>query len=284
MSQTHYYYVFNRKAAERALDLTWNQFLKKFGWPAKGEWSTLGEFLGRFVDYSLLPDEPTPKQLAPLLPWTLRKTIARSSPQYFVLLSLNDELPRRWRFVKADLEAGSLEAECDAFINCALRALERNDIDDRTCWAVLALNDPSPFESWGYADEYFENVVGEISDALGAKARRSRKTNPAAGANPFALNDTQHRRIATLKHRFGRSKPIFDWQPTRAVCDGHNALAEEDTLRFAAFLKAAWRHNWPVWEDGAGAGQHFRDFELTNLLCSSIRAFRDNCVVHYYGP
>jgi nucleoside-diphosphate-sugar epimerase len=173
------------------------------------------------------------------------------------LLCLNNQLTRRWPFVTADLDAKDLEGEGDAFIHCAVRAHERQDIDDRTCWAVLALNDPYPYQSWGGAETAFQQIVAAVADALGPKARRTPKAKPVPATNPFDLTDNQQRRIAALKHRFGRSKPLFNWQTTRAVRDGHSALREADTLRFTAFLKAAWKHNWPVWEDGAAAGQRY---------------------------
>jgi hypothetical protein len=249
MGSTHYYYALNRQEAEGILDLTWGEFLKEFGWrPGKNEWKTLGEFLAYSLDRPEIPDRPTPRQLAPILKWTIRKTILGAAPQYFVLLCLSYQLGRR-SFVKADLEAEDLEDDCDAVLACAANARLRGSIDDRTLWAVLALH-----QGCGYMPE---------QGSLKLAARR--------GVINAACN------------RFGRCLPVFDWQPVRTVRDGHTALREEDTLLFARFPQLAWRKNWPVWNDEAGVTVRFRDFKLARMLWSSAARMRGQCIVRYWG-
>src|SRR5205809_6946907 len=95
-----------------------------------------------------------------------------------------------------------------------LRHFLEGDIDARTLWCVLTVH-----EEW--ASDFFRRWQ-------------------------LKINKRQRRRIRAVRKRFGRCRPIFDWQTLRAVRDGHTALQEEDTRRFARFVQLAWRKNWPV--------------------------------------
>ena len=58
MSFTHYYYALNHKAAERICGLTWNQFVKKFGWGLPLiQWKKIGGYLSFGLDRPILPEE-----------------------------------------------------------------------------------------------------------------------------------------------------------------------------------------------------------------------------------
>ena len=283
MSQTHYYYALNRKRAERALDLTWREYLAEGPWEdLNGQWATLGEFLAYAVNRPLLPDEPTDKELAPLLKWTLRKTITRSSPQYFILLSVNNELGDRG-FVTADINAEYLETECDALILCAIRAHERGDIDDRTCWSVMALHDVCPFDGWEPTSECVEAVASKLTATVPRKKGRHRSKTPPE-PDGVRLTLEQQQRGQRLGRRFGCCDPVFDWQSRAAVEDGHSALNEADTRRFARFLKAAWEGNWPVAGSDALGWARLQEFELADSLYCQVEAYPGSCLIHYCGP
>jgi hypothetical protein len=250
MSFCHYYYAFNRRTTEGILDLTWSEFLKKFGWrPDMTQWKTLGEFLA-FSLYRLgLPEKPTSKQLVPIPKWTIRKTIQRSSGPYFILGCLGDQLGKQ-SFLTMAIDAERMEDDCDGILACAAKARLRGSINDRTLWAVLALH-----EGCGYMVPEQEGLE---------RAARSRVIN-------------------NVWQRFGRCRPVFDWQTAKAVRDGHTALREKDTLLFARFLQLAWRRNWPVAEGKSGASQRFRDIELARMLRSSAPELRGQCIIRYWG-
>ncbi len=144
MSNTHYYYALNRKAAERVVRLTWNQFLAKFGWGRPSQWKEIGGYLAFGLDRPELPEEPEPEEIASILRQPIRETIPHMSPQYFCLLLLSYQL-RRQSFVKVDLNAERLEGDCDALMACALRAFVHGALDDHTLWCVLTLQgEPAP--------------------------------------------------------------------------------------------------------------------------------------------
>jgi hypothetical protein len=264
MAQTHYYYAINRKAAERIFDLTWNQFLQKFGWSKRrSQWPKIGEYLAFCLDRPTLDDEPTPEEIAPILRWTIRKTVPRMGLQYFCIVELGYALGK-WSFTRAELERGyllgkrsfiranvdaeKLESDVDALNMCAISAFLSGDIDARTLCCVLTIHS------------------FELPD----------------------LGKVERRRINTAIRQFGpyRPRPLFDWQPGSAVRDGHTVLFEEDTRRFARFVRLAWQHDWPVYSKDS-SGLHlvrFRSFELAKRLHGACRALPGNCLVHYWGP
>jgi hypothetical protein len=250
MSNTHYYFALNRKAAERVLCLTWNQFLERFGWKGPSQWDDVGGYLAFALDRPELPEKPTAEQIAPILRRTIRETILRMSPQYYCLLELSYQL-RRQSFVKVDLNVEGLEAQCDAMNICAIWAFLSGDIDGRTLWCVLT-------------------VHGEWATDLFSRWR------------PL-LGQTERQRIESVLKRFGRCRPVFNWQTLKAVRDGHSALDEEDTRRFSRFIQHAWRKNWPVYSEGKRL-LHFRDFKLGRTLNAASSDLHGNCLVHYYGP
>jgi hypothetical protein len=250
MSQTHYYYALNRKAAERITTLTWKQFLKKFGWRCPpSQWENIGGYLSFALDRPRLPEQPTQEELAPILQWKIRETIPRMGPQYFMMLELSNQLGRH-SFVKADVDAEKQEDEVDAINSGAIFGFLDGDIDDRTLWCVLTIH-----EDW--ASDLFD------------------RWNPP-------LPESDRDVINALKKRFGRCRPIFDWQTLRAVRDGHTVLHEEDTKRFVQFVELAWRENWPIWKANKRL-RRFRDFDLARKLHAASPAMLGNCLVHYYG-
>jgi hypothetical protein len=92
MGNTHYYYALNRKAAERVSDLTWNQFLEKFGWSEDSQWQSIGGYLSYCLDKPSWPEEPTPQQIAPILRRSIRATLRQRSTGYFCILELGYQL------------------------------------------------------------------------------------------------------------------------------------------------------------------------------------------------
>lgn len=213
MSQTHYYYALNRRAGDALASLTWKQFLEKFGWGPPSQWGNIGGFFAFGLDRPQLPEEPTPQQIAPILRWTIRKTIPRMSPQYFMLLELSYQLKRQ-SVVKADIDAERQEDESEALLLCAIYGFLDGDIDARTLWGVLTIHE-------AFVSDLFNRWT-------------------------TALTESDRRRIKAVKRQFGRCRPIFDWQTLESVRDGHTVLHEEDTRRFAHFIRLAWRKNWPV--------------------------------------
>ena len=250
MSNTHYYYALNRKAAESIVSLTWNQFLEKFGWKGPSQWKDIGGYLAYGLERPELPEEPKPEEIAPILRRTIRETIPRMAPQYSCLLELSYQLQRQ-SFVKVDVNAEGLEEDADALVVCAIWAFLAGDIDARTLWCVLTVH-----EEWA-------------SDLFG----RWR----------LPLKAGERQRIQAARKQFGHCRPVFDWQTLKAVRDGHTALREEDTRRFARFVQLAWRKNWPVCSDDRHL-LHFRNLKLARKLHAASPALLGNCLVHYYGP
>ena len=140
MSFTHYYYALNRKAAERVFDLTWNQFLEKFGWSKRSQWQNIGGFFEFGLDKPELSDEPTSEEIAPILRRTIRETLRHMSPEYYCILELSYHLGKR-SFVKSDIGAEGLEEDLDGLNVCAVWAFLDGDIDDRTLWCVFTLHE-----------------------------------------------------------------------------------------------------------------------------------------------
>jgi hypothetical protein len=140
MSFTHYYYAINRKAAERVFDLTWNQFLDKYGWNRRrSQWPNIGGYFEFALDKPELPDEPTPEEIAPILRRTIRETLRHMTPAYFCMLLLGEQLGKR-SFIRADIDAENLESDLDALNICAISAFLSGDIDARTLWCVLTIH------------------------------------------------------------------------------------------------------------------------------------------------
>jgi hypothetical protein len=209
----------------------------------KTQWEDIGEYLAFSV-------EPEPDDVAPILPQTIRETIPRMSPQYFCMIELSYQLGRR-SFVKLELDAHNLEDDCVALISCGIRAFLNGDIDDRTLWCLMTIH-----KEW---------ASGVLSPGV------------------HELSKGERRRIKAARKRYGRGRPVFDWQTQEAVRDGHTALSEEDTRRFARFVQLAWRKNWPVYSD-VGPLLRFRDFKLAKKLHVAAPKLRGNCLVRYYGP
>jgi hypothetical protein len=244
MAQTHYYYALNRKAAELIFDLTWNQFLQKFGWRG-GQWETVGGYFYFCLNKPSWSEEPTPEQVAPILRQTVRETVRRMEGPYFCISELSYYLGKR-SFIRAHVDAERLEADVEALIVCAISAFLFGDIDARTLWSVLTLH-------WGWWSSDF-----------------------------FGLTNAERRRINAAIRPFGSCRPriLFDWQPASALRNGHTVLFEEDTRRFARFLKLAWRKNWPVYQ-GDSRLVRFRTFELARRLHAACPALPGNCLLHY---
>jgi hypothetical protein len=249
MSENHYFMTVHRDTAEKLLPLTWAEFSKRYSlrW-----WGGLGRFLDYTLHCPLLPANPTKQQVAPFRNWTIRTTLLRTFPSYSTFLNLTHSSSPPPLAEIITRNTPETLPDCDALNATAIAAYLRGSLDARTCWAVLTLNDPSPARSW------------------------------AAPSPHDPLPNAYIRQIRALKRRFGRATPIFDWQPPGVVRDGHLALREEDTARFAAFVKTAWRSNWPVWRRKAAA-LRFRDIPLAQELHAKLSALRNCCLVHYYG-
>jgi hypothetical protein len=144
MGFEHYYYALNRRAAERVFDLTWNQFLKKFGWSKRSPWQNVGDYLAFCLDRPRLQDEPTAEEIAPILRRTIRDTVKDMSPEYYCILELGYYLGKR-SFIKSDIDAKGLEDDLVALNICAISAfLSRRDTDQlkpsrRACVSSLRL-------------------------------------------------------------------------------------------------------------------------------------------------
>jgi hypothetical protein len=250
VSQTHFYYALNRKAAERAAELTWQQFLDEFGWGRRGgNWDNIGSFFEFGLDSLPQTYSPTHEDMAPLLRWKIRRTIPRMSPQYFMLLELSYQMRQR-SFVKADIGAEGEEEDSMALIVSAIWGFVYGDIDARTLWGVFTLHGETP--------------SGFLAEWQGG------------------LNDAESRRIRALGRKFGRCRPLFDWQTRRAVTDGTSVLHEQDTKRFAKFLELAWSENWPVWSD-ENRLRRFRHFPLVRKLHAALPKLDGCCLVRYWG-
>jgi hypothetical protein len=139
MGNTHYYYALNRKAAERVFDLTWNQFLEKFGWSEDSQWESIGGYLSYCLDEPSWEEEPTPEQIAPILRRSIRATLRQRSTGYFCILELSYQLGKR-SFVRSDIDAEALEEDLDGLNICAVRGFLSGDIDDRTLWCIFTLH------------------------------------------------------------------------------------------------------------------------------------------------
>ena len=256
MPQTHYYCAINRKAAERIFDLTWNEFLKKFGWKKqRSQWPNIG---GYFSFCLLnLPEEPTHEQIAPILARSIREFFRQKSTGYFCMLLLGEQLGKR-SFIRANIDAERREDDCEALLICAISLFLDGRIDDRTLWCVFML--PEEWFPVKWSSGFFTSWTE-------------------------GLTKVERRRVHAALRRFGRCRPIFDWQPLAAVRDGHSALCEEDTRRFVQFVRLAWRHDWPVYFKDASGHEllRFRSVELARELHAACPVLLGNCLVHYWG-
>jgi hypothetical protein len=251
MSNNNTYFALNRRAFERIADLTWNQFFEKHGrnnfdW-GDGIGATLSICLN--IERGIESAEPKPEEKARILKWTIRKTFAHKGSSYFDFYYLAEQMKRQ-DFLKVDVEAEHLEDDCDAVVICAISDFLFGIIDGRTFWSVLAIH-----EQW-------------VPEILRSWQNR--------------LNKTERKRIRALMKRFGRCRPIFDWQRLHAVGGGYGALREEDTKRFSRFIQQAWRRNPEVYFNGERV-MHFRDFWLSRRLHAASRAMVGNCLIYYWG-
>lgn len=251
MSQTHDYYVINRAATERVVALTWNQFVEEFGWScAPSQWEAIGGFLSYGLDRPELPEEPTARHLAPILRSRIRNTLVRTSPQYLVLRELGYQMGAK-AFVVADVDAQGLENEVEALCLCAVRAFVDNAIDEETLSAVLSIH---------------QERSGDILEGAG-----------------FDAAAVHRRKIAGVRKRLRKRRPLFAWQTRRSLADGHGVLHEEDAGRFSGFLDLAWRKRFKS-SQAAGTTGTFRSLEIGQRLHQVRDSLTGNCLVRYYGP
>lgn len=247
MSNTNAYFAVNRRAFERIADLTWNQFLERYGWHKdRTEWDDVGGYLSYCL--GLDSENPTRAEIAPILGWTIRKTQSQKTAGYFDLTYLNAQL-KRDQFIRVDVNAEGLESESDTLILNAVTGFLGGVVDDRTLWSVLTLHD-----QW----------ASEVLRRIG-------------------LNKSERTLISAVRKRFGRCRPIFDWQTLRSVSGGYRVLREEESELFGRFVRLVWKAN-PAVNSDDHQPLHFRDLELARKLNAASLNLRGNCLIHYAGP
>ena len=247
MSLTHFYYAINRKAAERVFNLTWNQFLEKYGWDAPMQWENVGEYLAFALDRPTLAEQPTAKQLAPILRKTIRQTLPRMGPLDFVIDVLGHQMGKK-SFVKVDVNAECQVNESGVLTSAAVFAFLGDEIDARTLWCMLTLHGDWTSEFFCHWRRFLETI--DLS------------------------------RLKAVRKRFGPCHPVFDWQKRRDMTVGQGALHEDDTRLFVRFVQFAWRKNDKVY---ANDKRHFRDFDLVRKLHAVSSAMPGNCLIRYLG-
>lgn len=250
----YYYQFLDRDVLGRLLELSWKEFLCRWGNTRWARGAPTGDGYGslrEFISFSMSP-EPSPEQVEAILARkTIRWTIQHSSPQLAAIAGLIDRVPMFRKhavcvgFFKGSEFAALLAAAVDAYFSRrisldVLRAVFRlHSVEDVSPWLCLS--------------------------------RRERQTLKENVSPPNIC------------------RPIYRWQGLGFLADEEwaSCLAVADTRRLVAFVARVWRENWPVTrvkelsETSAPTGSQppkFRDFDLAKefgrILKTKLPALR----------
>jgi hypothetical protein len=244
-------------AVDSLWGLSWHQFLRLYGtsrW-ARGPHTDNGsDSLRGLIAFSVDP-EPSKAEVEEIIRCrTLRWTIQRSSPQYFVIAEIVYNVPRLRKFY-ASLDVGA--NDFTVLLAAAAEGYFRREMRVSGFKAVLKLH-YSKFEDFIRLRKQERSVVQRLMDT-----------------GQYA-------------------KPIYPWQGENAILNEEWAgcLGVADTRSFFALIERLWKQNPEVRRilDAGGIEllkpecktHHFRDFgiscHLMNLWSRKIRFFQQPCV------
>lgn len=248
MGIEHFYWFIDREVIDPVLEMSWKAFLSRYPWRRK----VMEELLTFAVD-----PEPNSVEVSQILEKrSLRWTIQRSSPAYFLLSEIVDHVPhlrqRSRNVLPNDLyEVAVLEATAvDAFLE--------GRIGEKTLWAVY-------------------NVDG--------------RENPI---NWLRLSRSELWHVEVALGYGAVERPIFSWQSDDCLEDGYRCLRVRDTRRFIDFVCQRWEENCQVprlrddvRERLGLTGEttpRFRDFDLSQKLFKCVKSihFDKFCVLRYF--
>jgi hypothetical protein len=241
----HYYEFFDRSAFDPIWNLSWVQFLRRYGssWALNqdyraGEYTSrsLRELIGFCVDPA-----PSAEEIENILKHeTIRQTVSHSAPQLFMMSCLfSDGLPgmkNRTLYVEAT-------DDVDPLIVAAVDAHLAGRINSATLLAVMKLH-----------------CVADLKECV-LLSRRDKSALKSVTASKSIW------------------RPIYSWQGEKWL-DGEewaNALGVADTRRFIGFVSRAWTENWEVLrlrhnpsDESTQDKPRFRDFRISEQLAVPI--------------
>lgn len=244
----HYYEFFDRAFFDSVWALSWCDFQRKH----RSRWAMdrnyepgvySGRSLRELICFSMEP-EPSPELLEDVLARrTIRWTVRRSSPQFFLMSEIMRHVPGSRARICCAFDIPS--EDVGVLISAALGGFVAGQLAGPILQAVLKLHGcPDPRE-W------------------------------------VTLSARERKMLGALTSRVDVLQPIYAWQGESACGDEEwaNCLGLADSRRFALFVTRAWRENWPVTglkqppqrlARRPGIKPHFREFPVTRELRKAI--------------
>jgi hypothetical protein len=253
----NYYYFFDRSAADPLWKLSWPDFLRLHGksrW-AKGPDGGDGSASLRGLIAFAVDPEPSAIEIEDIIRRrTLRWTIQRSSPQFYLMEEIVNNVPR---LRKSCISLDVWSNDFSILLAAAAEGYFRGEVPVSGFKAVLKLH-YSKFEDFIRLSKQERSVLRHLMDV-----------------DQYA-------------------KPIYPWQGPMALLDEQWAgcLAVADTRRFFALVDRLWKQNPEVRRildvEGIQLSKPerethlFRDFgisrQLMNLWSRKVRTFEQPCV------
>lgn len=252
-----YYYFFDRSAVDPVWKMTWQEFLRLHGksrW-AKGPDTGDGNGSLRGLIAFALDPEPSAAEVEDIIRRrTIRGTIERSSPQFYVMEEIVNNIPR---LRKSHISLDVWSNDFTVLLAAAADGYFRGEVPVSGFKAVLKLH-YSKFEDFIRLGKQERSVLRHLMDV-----------------DQYA-------------------RPIYPWQSALAILDERWAgcLGVADTRRFFALVDRLWNQNPEVRRilDFEGIQfckpEHethlFRDFgisrQLMNLWSRKVQSFEQPCV------
>ena len=252
-----YYFFFDRSAVDSLWNLSWQKFLRLHGasqWARGPDTGSGNDSLRGLIAFSVKTKPSTTEVEEIVCCRTLRWTIQRSSPQFYMMEEIMSNVPR------VNESCVSLDMWSNDFTVLLAAAAEgylRGDVAESEFKAVLKLH---------YSK--FEHFI--------------------------RLNRQERSTLRHLMDVDEYSKPIYPWQGSLAILEEQWAgcLGVAATRRFFALLNRLWQQNPEVRRildvDGIQIREpksktyRFRDFgiasQLTNLWSRTLRSFIRPCI------
>jgi hypothetical protein len=252
-----YYFFFDRLAVDSLWNLSWQKFLRLHGksqWAKDPDTGSANDSLRGLIAFSVEP-KPSAAEVEDIVRQrTLRWTIRRSSPQFYMMEEIMANLPRlNESCVSLDMWSNDFAV----LLAAAAEGYFRGDVPESEFKAVLKLH-YSKFEDFIRLNKQERSTLKHLMDV-----------------DEFA-------------------KPIYPWQGPLAILEEQwaSCLGVVDTRRFFALLNRLWQQNPEVRrildDDGIQIREPksktycFRDFgiagQLTNLWSHTVRSFARPCV------
>jgi hypothetical protein len=247
-----YYYFFDRSAVDSLWKMSWQEFLRLHGdsdWAKYPKIGSADDSLRGLIAFALDP-EPSAAEVEDIIHRrTVRGTIERSSPQFYVMEEIVRHIPR---LRKSHTSLDVWEADFTVLLAAAADGYFRGDVPATQLETVLKLH-YSKFEDFIRLTKQERSVLRHLMDV-----------------DKYA-------------------KPIYPWQGPGAILDEQWAwcLGVADTRRFFTLVDRLWKRNPEVGHlhdleqielcKPKQATHRFRDFGISrhmmNLWSRKVRSF-----------